>query len=49
MNIPGIGEILSIVRQMPTQFGELINRLDRVITLLEETNEILREQSPKTR
>lgn len=42
MNIPGIKEILVVVNNMPAQFEALVQRLDRVVELLEQTNELLR-------
>lgn len=44
MNIPGIKEILAVVNNMPEQFDTLVQRLDRVVELLEETNELLRSK-----
>lgn len=45
MNIPGMSEILTTLRQMPIQFDALVTRLDRVVELLEETNELLRSDN----
>lgn len=45
MNIPGMGEILAVVKNMPGQFDTLVQRLDRVVELLEETNELLRSKN----
>lgn len=42
MKIPGIDDILVVVKKMPEQFDSLVTRLDRVVELLEETNELLR-------
>jgi hypothetical protein len=45
VNIPGIKEILAVVNNMPDQFDALVQRLDRVVELLEETNELLRTEA----
>ena len=47
MKIPGLDEILTVVKNMPNQFDTLVNRLERVIELLEETNGLLREVRDK--
>ena len=49
MNIPGMKEILGVVGQMPEQFDALVQRLDRVVELLEETNRLLADANINSR
>lgn len=44
LTIPGLTEVLDATKNMPEQFVELRDRLDTVIDLLTETNDILRDQ-----
>lgn len=45
LGIPDLGAVIKATEQMPEQFDALVSRLDSVIKLLEEQNEILRGQN----
>lgn len=42
LGIPDLGPVLKATAEMPEQFEALISRLDRVVELLEEQNDIQR-------
>lgn len=43
IQIPGLTEIIGVVKNMPEQFEALVSRMDRMIELQKETNLLLRE------
>lgn len=43
--LPDLGGVIKATEELPDQFKELVTRLDRVVELLEQTNELLRSQS----
>lgn len=42
LGIPDLRAVIKATEQMPEQFDALVQRLDRVVELLEEQNELLR-------
>lgn len=42
LGIPDLGAVIKATEQMPEQFDALVQRLDRVVGLLEEQNGLLR-------
>lgn len=42
LGLPDLGPVLKATAEMPEQFEALVQRLDRVVGLLEEQNELLR-------
>jgi len=49
MGLPDLGGIIEVTKDIPEQFNALCERLDRVVDLLTEQNDILREQHRLTR
>jgi len=43
LGIPDLGAVIEATSKMPEQFDALVSRLDRVVELLEEQNEILQQ------
>lgn len=41
INVPGLSESLSLMRELPQQFDQLIKKLEELVALLETTNQIL--------
>ena len=44
LGLPDLGAVIKATEEMPAQFQELISRLDRVVELLEEQNDLLRSK-----
>ncbi len=42
LGLPDLSGVIAATSNMPEQFEQLISRLDSVVTLLEEQNELLR-------
>lgn len=42
LGIPDLGAVIEATSKMPEQFEALVSRLDAVVGLLEEQNELLR-------
>lgn len=42
LGIPDLSAVINATKDMPEQFEALVERLDRVVELLEEQNELLR-------
>jgi hypothetical protein len=42
LTIPGLSDMLEATKEMPQQFEALIDRLDKVVVLLEEQNDLLK-------
>lgn len=42
LGIPDLGSVIEATSKMPEQFESLVSRLDRVVELLEEQNELMR-------
>lgn len=49
ISVPGLNDIIAVVKNMPAQFDALVQRMDRMIELQEQANRLLEDANINSR